>query len=82
MPLVKVMRHRQVAIPKKLFEELGLEVGDYLEAKVRSGRLVYIPKAVVDRDIEEALEDIKAGRVIGPFQDAKGAIKALKKTRL
>ncbi len=79
MPVVKVMKHRQVAIPKELFERLRLEVGDYLEAQIRNGKLVYAPKKLVDRDIEEALEDIKAGRVAGPYKTAKELIRALRK---
>jgi bifunctional DNA-binding transcriptional regulator/antitoxin component of YhaV-PrlF toxin-antitoxin module len=71
MPIVKVMKHRQVAIPKELFEKLELEVGDYLEAKIEKGKLVYVPKEVIDRKtakaIEEAFEDIKAGRVKRDF---------------
>lgn len=66
MPIVKVMKHRQVAIPKKLFEQLRLEVGDYLEVKIQNGQLVYSPQEVlprqVERDIEKAFEEIKAGK--------------------
>lgn len=80
MPVVKVMRHRQVAIPKELFETLALEVGDYLEVKVEKGKLVYVPKELVDRKtaqaIDEALEDIKAGRV-KRFTDVEDLIKEL-----
>ncbi len=91
MPVVKVMGRRQVVIPKEIFEQLGLEIGDYLEAKVEDGKLVYIPKQLVDRDpwywspegqkrIQEALEDIEAGRTLGPFGTAEEAIDALKKS--
>lgn len=92
MPVVKVMERRQVVIPKEIFEQLHLEVGDYLEAKVEDGKIVYIPKQLVDRDpwywseegqreIGKALEDIDEGRVIGPFTSAKDALKALKKAK-
>lgn len=92
MPVVKVMERRQVVIPKEIFEELQLKIGDYLEAKIQNGKIVYTPKKLVDRAswywskegqrrIAEALEDIEKGRVIGPFKTAKEAIKALRKTK-
>ena len=73
MSVVKVMKRRQVVIPKELFDTLHLEVGDYLEVKLDGGTLVYVPKKLVDRDewyastegqktISAALEDIKEGR--------------------
>ncbi|MCK4394551.1 AbrB/MazE/SpoVT family DNA-binding domain-containing protein [Candidatus Bipolaricaulota bacterium] len=73
MSVVKVMQRRQVVIPKELFDKLHLEVGDYLEVKLDEGKLVYVPKKLVDRDewyfsaegqktISAALEDLKAGR--------------------
>lgn len=81
MPVVKVMEHRQVVIPKELFEELQLEIGDHLEVKVKNGNLVYIPKRLIDRDIAEALRDIKEGRVYGPFKTVREWRKALKKKK-
>jgi len=73
MSVVKVMKRRQVVIPKELFDKLHLEVGDYLEVKLDEGKLVYVPKKLVDRDewyasaegqktISAALEDIEEGR--------------------
>ena len=73
MSVVKVMKRRQVVIPKELFDTLHLEVGDYLEVKLDGGTLVYVPKKLVGRDewysstegqktISAALEDIKEGR--------------------
>ncbi|OGF57344.1 MAG: hypothetical protein A2Z21_02350 [Candidatus Fraserbacteria bacterium RBG_16_55_9] len=93
MPVVKVMERRQVVIPKEIFEQLKLEIGDYLEAKVEDGKIVYIPKQLVDRDpwywsaegqaaIQESLKEYEEGNVIGPFKTAKAALKALKKTRV
>lgn len=91
--LVKVMQRRQVVIPKGLFELLSLQEGDYLEASLEAGRIVYTPKQIIDRDpwywsaegqqrISEALADIDAGRVIGPFRTAQEAIRALRKAKL
>ncbi|MBI1743367.1 hypothetical protein HYR54_09945 [Candidatus Acetothermia bacterium] len=37
----------------------------------------FSPKKLIDADLEEALREIEEGRVIGPFQTAKAAIKAL-----
>lgn len=73
MSVVKVMKRRQVVIPKELFDKLHLEVGDYLEVRLDERKLVYVPKKLVDRDewyisvqgqktISAALEDIEVGR--------------------
>ena len=34
MPTVKLGASRQIVIPKKLYDEVGLEVGDYLEVEL------------------------------------------------
>lgn len=92
MSVVKVMGRRQVVIPKEIFEELQLEIGDYLEAKIQNGQIVYIPKKLVDRDpwywseegqraIKASLEDKKRGRVLGPFKTAKAAMVALNRLK-
>lgn len=90
--LVKVMQRRQVVIPKELFDMLNLNEGDYLEAQLNDGRIIYTPKQVIDRDnwywskegqaaIAESLEDVAMGRVIGPFRNAKEAIRGLRKAK-
>ena len=87
MPVVKVMQRRQVVIPKELFDALNLETGDYLEARLENGKLVYVPKEIVDRDecyasqagkktIERALRDIKEGKG-QEFGDVDALIKDL-----
>ena len=83
MPLVKVKEKFQVTIPAALRKAVRLSVGDLLEAEAKNNTIVLKPKAVVDRTaidaaIAEGLEDIKKGRVLGPFSTAKEAIRALR----
>ncbi|MGH7949889.1 MAG: AbrB/MazE/SpoVT family DNA-binding domain-containing protein [Candidatus Binataceae bacterium] len=72
----------QVVIPKQIRQAARLRVGDYVEATLTREGIVLRPKALIDRDLErdleEALEDIKAGRVYGPY-DASEAVRALHK---
>lgn len=81
MAAVKVGVSRQVVIPKKIHDELGLTPGDYLEVKVERGKVVMTPKALVDKQVEkrlaESLEDYRGGRSFGPFKSAKEAIRSL-----
>ena len=78
MPTVKLGRSRQIVIPKKLYDALGLAPGDYLEVELyKDNRLLVTPKELVDKHPEidqrlaEAEEDITAGRVSGPFHTAQ-----------
>jgi AbrB family looped-hinge helix DNA binding protein len=82
MPIGKIGQRRQVVIPKEIFDDLGLEVGDYVEVQQVKGTVVIKPKKLVDADDEvltaeqkayidarlaEGMEDIKQGRTHGPF---------------
>jgi len=78
MTAVKIGVSRQVVIPKKIHDELGLAPGDYLEVEVRGNRLILTPKALVEKRLAEGLEDIKKGRVLGPYKTAKEAMRALR----
>jgi AbrB family looped-hinge helix DNA binding protein len=76
MALVRVKQKFQVTIPSEIREQLHLEEGGFLEAKMERGRIVLTPKAVVDRAavdaaIAEGLEDVRKGRVTAPFKNAK-----------
>jgi len=78
MPTVKLGTSRQIVIPKKLYDALGLAPGDYLEVELyKDNRLLVTPKELVDKHPEidqrltEAEEDVTAGRVSGPFHTAK-----------
>ncbi|MFZ1978678.1 MAG: AbrB/MazE/SpoVT family DNA-binding domain-containing protein [Bacteroidota bacterium] len=82
MQAVKVGASRQVAIPKKIHDALHLQTGDYLEVELIKGKLVLTPKTLVDRHLEErlseALEDVRQGRVYGPFQSVEETVRSLR----
>jgi AbrB family looped-hinge helix DNA binding protein len=85
MPTVKLGASRQIVIPKKLYDELGLAAGDYLNVELyEGGKLLVTPKELVDRHPEidkrlaEAEEDVKAGQVRGQFKTAHEAAVALR----
>jgi len=59
---------------------VSIKVGDVLEAKAERGKVTFTPKAVVDRAIAEALEDIRKGRVYGPFETVDQMLASLRGT--
>lgn len=77
MSIVTVTNKYQVVIPQDLREQVGVNVGDLLEARVENGKITLSPKTPVDREIAEGLEDIKKGRTHGPYHSAAEMIQAL-----
>jgi AbrB family looped-hinge helix DNA binding protein len=51
MSVVKVRPRRQVTIPKEIFNQLHLEVGDFIEAKAENQKIVLIPKKLVTKSV-------------------------------
>ncbi|MGA2721534.1 MAG: AbrB/MazE/SpoVT family DNA-binding domain-containing protein [Bryobacteraceae bacterium] len=78
MPIVTVKNKYQVVIPQRVREQIGVAVGDILEAKVERGKITLTPKSVVDRAIAEGLEDMRKGRMHGPFKTVEEMIDSLK----
>jgi AbrB family looped-hinge helix DNA binding protein len=79
MQLVAVKNKFQIVIPQSLREQIGISVGDMLEAKVERGKITFTPKSVVDRGIAESLADFEARRSYGPFKSADALITSLHK---
>jgi AbrB family looped-hinge helix DNA binding protein len=79
--VVKIGVSRQVAIPKKLHDQLGLAPGDYLQVEVEGDRLILTPKALIEKRLAESLEDIRDGRVHGPFRSASALLRSLHRTK-
>jgi len=78
MAIVTVKSKYQVAIPRRVREQLGVAVGDVQEARAEEGKIVFQPKSIVDRAIAEGLEDIRKGRVYGPFRTVDEMLASLK----
>ena len=90
---VRIGPKHQITITKDIFEALDLKVGDFLDAHLEDGTIVLVPQKLIPKDQawfwteewqkgeKEADEDIKAGRLIGPFDSVKEFKKALKKRR-
>ena len=77
VPLVRVKEKYQVTLPASVRRKAGLTVGDLLEANVEGKKITLTPKSVVDRELALALEDVRKGRVYGPFSSAKEVILSL-----
>lgn len=75
----KIQRHRQITIPKEMFEKLGLAKGDFVELIKKDNRLVVVPQKLVDKDQSwfwsekwqekerKAEKDIEQGRTSGTY---------------
>jgi bifunctional DNA-binding transcriptional regulator/antitoxin component of YhaV-PrlF toxin-antitoxin module len=79
MAIVTVKNKYQVVIPRSVRDQVAVNVGDLFEAKVERGKIKLTPKSLVDRGIEEGLEDIKKGREYGPYATAAEAMAAVEK---
>ena len=90
MPVVRVITHGQITLPKEFREALGVKEGDILEAELKENQVVLKPKTLIDKvpeseselseqgkaKIREALEDYEKKRMSGPFRSAKEMKKA------
>ena len=90
MPVIKLLRHGQITLPKELREVLGVKEGDILEAEMKENQVVLKPKTLIDKipeseselseqgkaKIREAIEDYEKKRMRGPFRSAKEMKKA------
>jgi AbrB family looped-hinge helix DNA binding protein len=77
--IVKIGASRQVIIPKKIHDRLGLRAGDYLEVELSDDKLLITPKALVEKRLAEALADVKHGRVHGPYRSAQDMVRSLRR---
>ena len=69
MPVVKILRHGQITLPKEIRKILGVEEGDLIELGLENARVFLQPKILVDKQtilseageikINQALEALK-----------------------
>ena len=78
MSIVTVKNKYQVVIPQSVREQVSVNAGDLLEATVEKGKITLTPKSLVDRAIAEGLEDMRKGRVSGPFDTVDEMLASLK----
>ena len=83
--LIQVRKKAQLTIPQSVRQKLGIEEGDFLDVRVRSGEIVLKVKKLIDKEQawfwtnrwqqgeKEAEENILAGRV-HRFPDSKSAV--------
>lgn len=79
--LIRIKSKYQLTLPAKVRKQAGLRVGDLLDAKVEGRKISLTPMGVVERELALALEDVKQGRMKGPFRTAEEAIRSLRRTR-
>lgn len=89
MTTTKITVNGSVTLPARFRKALGLRPGDVVSAELKNGAIVMRPARIVHADDAwyhtrpwreaeaEADEDIAAGRVHGPFDDAESAIEFL-----
>jgi len=74
---VKIGVSRQVVIPKRIHDQLGLVPGDYLQVELKGDKVVMTPQALVAKRLAEGLDDIRKGRVHGPLASGAEVVRSL-----
>jgi AbrB family looped-hinge helix DNA binding protein len=89
MPVTRIGPKHQITIPQEIFEQLGLEPGDFLEVQVREDALYLIPQKLIPRDQawfwtpewqeqeREADEAIASEELSGPFESVDELVQHL-----
>lgn len=79
MAVVKIKSHYQLTLPPQIRAKAGVEVGDVFEAKVQGKTITLVPKRMIDRELSLALDDVKRGRIKGPFPTVQATVRALRR---
>jgi AbrB family looped-hinge helix DNA binding protein len=94
MPLIKVKHNYQITIPNSLRKTLNIAEGDYLEVERQDSQLILKPVKMIPTDEayfhtkewqkgeKQADKDRKKGDVLGPFDNLKHGLKALKTAKI
>ncbi len=94
MELMKIRKNYQLTIPRNFRNKFNLAEGDYVEVDAQEEFIVIKPVKIIQPDQEyfytrewqereaEADEDLRTANVLGPFDNAADAIKALKTAKI
>ena len=92
--LVKIRKNYQITLPRHLRHKLNLSQGGYLEIEIQNESIVLKPVKVIQPDQEyfytkqwqeketEVDDEIRRGDIVGPFDNVKDALKALKTAKI
>jgi len=85
MPIVKVRENFQITLPAAIRKRFKIAVGDYVEAEGTKEGIMRSEEAWFyteewQKGEREADEAIAKGEAVGPFENIRDALKALKKT--
>jgi AbrB family looped-hinge helix DNA binding protein len=90
MARVKLSARRQITIPAETAKRLGLKAGEELELVESEKAILLVPRKHIPKDqqwyytdewqqmMQEAFEDVKAGRMLGPFESVEEFKQSLK----
>jgi AbrB family looped-hinge helix DNA binding protein len=69
----RIGQRRQVVIPKRVFDALKLQAGDFVEVSAEGGRLEMRPKRLVDlgEEVLSAREAVKVRRGDAEMKDGR-----------
>jgi antitoxin MazE len=94
MPLVKIKEHYQITIPNSLRKNFHIAIGDYMEMEKKEDQIILKPVKMVhpeqayfytkewQQGEADADKDIINGDVLGPFDNLKDGLKALKTAKI
>lgn len=81
MSIVTVKNKFQVVIPQSVRDQIQVSIGDVFEATAEQGKIVFQPKAIVDRDeytpsqrrrinaqLAKSVSEHREGKSFGPFK--------------
>jgi AbrB family looped-hinge helix DNA binding protein len=90
MARVKLSARRQITIPAETAKRLGLKAGEELELVESEKAIVLVPRKHIPKDqqwyytdewqkmMQEAFDDLKHGRMRGPFENVEEFIHDLR----
>ncbi|MBK5294806.1 MAG: AbrB/MazE/SpoVT family DNA-binding domain-containing protein [Acidobacteriia bacterium] len=91
--MTTVFKDKELVVPPSIRRQAGIKQGDRLEFKVSGGVITILPKLpnaddeytpelrkIIDAQLAESEEDIKQGRVYGPFETLAELERSLRET--